>query len=138
VGHENFFLFGLTAEQVYAAKAAGYQPNAYYESNRELKGVLDELASGRFSRGDQGLFRPLLDSLHSQDPYMLLADYQSYIECQDRIDQAYLDQDHWTRMSILNAARMGGFSSDRAVKEYCDEIWYAKPVKVPLTDLSPA
>jgi starch phosphorylase len=136
VGPENFFLFGLTAEQVYAAKAAGYDPNAYH-SNPELVETLETLASGRFSRGDQGLFRPLLDSLHWQDPYMLMADYPSYIECQDRIDQAYLDIEHWTRMSILNTARMGKFSSDRAIREYCDEIWHVKPVEVKLTDLSP-
>jgi starch phosphorylase len=137
VGAENFFLFGLTADQVYATKAQGYDPASYYNSNPELKGVLDGLASGRFSRGDTALFRPLLDSLHRYDPYMLLADYQSYIECQDRISQAYLDRNRWIRMSILNTARMGKFSSDRAVREYCDEIWKIKPVKIDLTDLPP-
>jgi starch phosphorylase len=137
VGAENFFLFGLTADQVYATKAAGYNPSAYYHSNAALKEVIDELASGRFSRGDQGLFKPLLDSLLSSDPYMLLADFQSYIECQDRIDQAFLDCDLWTRMSILNTARMGKFSSDRAIREYSDDIWHVKPVEVKLTDLSP-
>jgi starch phosphorylase len=130
VGPENFFLFGLTSEQVYAAKAAGYTPSSHYHANSELKQTLDELASGRFSRGDQSLFKPLLDSLLSQDPYMLLADYQSYIECQDKIDQAYLDVDHWTRMSILNTSRMGKFSSDRAIHEYCNDIWHVKPVEV--------
>ena len=134
VGPENFFLFGLTSEQVYAAKAAGYNPSSYYHANSELKQTLDELASGRFSRGDQSLFKPLLDSLLSQDPYMLLADYQSYIECQDHIDQAYLDVDHWTRMSILNTSRMGKFSSDRAIHEYCNDIWHVKPVEVHPTE----
>ena len=133
VGAENFFLFGLTTEQVYATQSAGYNPSSYYYANSELKETLDELASGRFSRGDQALFKPLIDSLLSQDPYMLLADYQSYIECQDHIDQAYLDLDHWTRMSILNTARMGKFSSDRAIREYCNEIWHAKPVEVQLS-----
>jgi len=137
VGDENFFLFGLTTDQVYAMKAAGYNPSAYYHSNAALKDVIDELASGRFSRGDQGLFKPLLDSLLSSDPYMLLADFQAYIECQDRIDQAFLDLDHWTRMSILNTARMGKFSSDRAIRQYSDDIWHVKPVEVKLTDLSP-
>jgi glycogen phosphorylase len=137
VGAENFFLFGLTTDQVYAKKAAGYDLEHYYNSNLELKEALNGLASGQFSRGDAGLFRPLLDSLHRFDPYMLLADYQSYIECQDKISQAYLDRDQWTRMSILNTARMGKFSSDRAIREYCDEIWSAKPVKVELADLSP-
>jgi starch phosphorylase len=132
VGAENFFLFGMTTDQVYAAKAAGYNPASYYHGNAELKETIDELRSGRFSRGDQNLFKPLTDSLLSQDPYMLLADYQSYIECQDRIDQAYLEVDHWTRMSILNTARMGKFSSDRAIREYANEIWHVKPVEVKL------
>jgi len=130
VGAENFFLFGLTADQVYAAKAAAYDPASYYHSNSELKEVIDELSSGHFSRGDQSLFKPLIDSLLTQDPYMLCADYQSYIECQDRIDQAYLDVDHWTRMSILNTSHMGKFSSDRAVQQYCNDIWHVKPVQV--------
>ncbi|MBV9035353.1 MAG: glycogen/starch/alpha-glucan family phosphorylase, partial [Acidobacteriaceae bacterium] len=137
VGHENFFLFGMTAEQVYALKAKGYDPGQYYNSHAELKEALDGLASGRFSRGDEKLFRPLLDSLLHQDPYMLLADYGSYIECQDGIDGVYADQDRWTRMSILNTARTGGFSSDRAIREYCNEIWRVGPVPVNLTDMSP-
>jgi starch phosphorylase len=137
VGAENFFLFGLSAEEVYAKKTAGYHPGDYYNSNAELREVLDGLASGRFSRGDSKLFKPLLDSLRYDDPYLLLADYQSYIACQDSIDHAFLDKDRWTRMSILNTARMGQFSSDRAVREYCEEIWKAQPVEVTLTDLSP-
>jgi starch phosphorylase len=137
VGPENFFLFGLTSDQVAAAKAAGYNPRSYYDSNAGLREVIDELASGRFSRGDRGLFKPLLDSLLSSDPYMLLADYQSYIDCQDYIDRAFLDTGKWTRMSILNTARMGKFSSDRAIREYSDEIWHVKPVEVKVADLSP-
>jgi len=137
VGAENFFLFGLTSEHVYQTKANGYVPSAFYQSNTVLKEVIDELASGRFSRGDQGLFKPLLDSLLATDPYMLLADFQSYIDCQDNIDKAFLDSEHWTRMSILNTARMGKFSSDRAVQEYCDDIWHVKPVAVKLADFSP-
>ncbi|MBV9678674.1 MAG: glycogen/starch/alpha-glucan phosphorylase, partial [Acidobacteriaceae bacterium] len=137
VGHENFFLFGMNAEQVHALKAKGYDPGQYYNSHAELKEALDGLASGRFSRGDEKLFRPLLDSLLHQDPYMLLADYGSYIECQDHIDKVYADGDRWTRMSILNTARTGGFSSDRAIREYCNEIWRVGPVPVNLTDMSP-
>lgn len=137
VGAENFFLFGLTTDQVDAMQAAGYNPEHFYHSNAELKAALDGIATGAFSQGDFELFRPLVDSLRHSDPYMLLADYQSYIECQDKISQAYLNVEHWTRMSILNTARMGKFSSDRAVREYCDEIWSAKPVAVKLTDLSP-
>jgi len=138
VGPENFFLFGLTTEQVYALRAQGYNPADYYNSNAELRDVLDAIDSGRFSNGDRGLFRPLLDSLLHQDPYMLCADYQSYIECQDHISNAYQDQDRWTRMSILNTARMGHFSSDRAIREYSRDVWNARPVHVDLEDLSPA
>lgn len=137
VGHENFFEFGLTTDQVYSMKAQGYRPADYYFGNDHLREVIDSLGSGHFSRGDRGLFKPLLDSLLNSDPYMLLADYQSYIDCQDRIGRAYRDQDHWTRMSILNTARMGNFSSDRAIREYCEDIWTTKPVKVELADLSP-
>ena len=135
VGAENFFLFGLTTDQVYTKKSEGYQPKSFYDSNAELKETLDELGSGRFSRGDASLFRPILDTLlYRDDPYMLLADYQPYIECQDKISEAYLDKDRWTRMSILNTARMGKFSSDRAIREYSSDIWNAKPVPVKLLD----
>jgi starch phosphorylase len=137
VGAENFFLFGLTTEQVYSTKAQGYNPVSYYEGNQELKEVIDGLASGHFSRGDKDLFRPIVDDLLHSDPYMLLADYQSYVECQDRITEAYLDSDRWTRMSVLNTARTGYFSSDRAIREYCDDIWKVKSVPVELKDLSP-
>ncbi len=135
VGHENFFLFGMNVEQVEQLQQRGYHPRDFYNSNAELKEVIDELYSGRFSRGDQALFRPLLDSLMNGDPYMLFADYQSYIECQDHAGAVYRDHENWTRMSILNTARMGGFSSDRAIRQYCDEIWHAKPVAVELKGL---
>jgi starch phosphorylase len=134
VGAENFFLFGLTAEEVYAKKAAGYNPMDYYNSNSELKLALDSIASGVFSHGDTNLFKPLVDTLLGADMYLLLADYQSYLDCQERVSQAYRDQDNWTRMSILNVARMGHFSSDRAIREYCQEIWKVEPVSVELQD----
>ena len=136
VGPENFFSFGLTSDQVYALRAKGYRPEETYSENEGLRETLEGLANGDFSRGDQNLFRPLVDSLRYQDPYMLLADYQSYIDCQDRIAEAYIDSDAWTRMSILNTARMGFFSSDRAIEEYCQEIWHTGPVEV--TDQFPA
>lgn len=138
VGPENFFLFGLTTEEVYALRARGYDPRDYYNSNTELKDVLNVLASGHFSRGDSELFRLLLNSLEHQDPYMLCADYQSYIECQDHISGVYQDQDRWIRMSILNTSRMGRFSSGRAIQEYCRDIWNVRPVHVELEDLAPA
>jgi starch phosphorylase len=138
VGPENFFLFGMTSQEVAALRARGYNPQDYYNSNTELRAVIDGLASGHFSRGDGGLFRPLLDSLLHDDPYMLFADYQSYIDCQEHIGRVYQDADRWTRMSILNTARMGRFSSDRAINEYSRDIWNARPVHVELEDLSPS
>jgi starch phosphorylase len=123
VGHENFFLFGLTAPQVVETRNAGYQPRTIYESNPMLREVVDSLANGQFSRGDRKLFRPLIDGLLNSDPYLLLADYQSYVDCQDQVSATFLDQEKWAKMSIYNAARMGRFSSDRAVQEYCRNIW---------------
>ena len=138
VGAENFFLFGLTTEEVYAKKASGYNPMDYYYSNPELKLVIDRIASGFFSGGDTNLFKPLIDNLLYHDPYLLFADYQSYIECQERVSQAYRDSDHWTRMSILNVARMGKFSSDRSIRDYCNDIWHVQPVTIKLEDYTQA
>ncbi|MFH1114346.1 MAG: glycogen/starch/alpha-glucan phosphorylase [Pseudomonadota bacterium] len=134
VGPENFFLFGLTAEEVFDLKSKGYRARDFYEGNRQLKDVIDLIASGHFSAGHSDLFKPLVDSLLYHDEYLLFADYQSYVECQDRVGQTYRDQDTWTRMSILNVARMGKFSSDRTIRQYCDEIWKVSPVPVSLED----
>jgi starch phosphorylase len=123
VGPENFFLFGLTIEQASDLRARGYSPEEYYQANAQMKEVIDLISSGFFSRGDKGLFKPLVESLLHQDQYMVLADYQSYVDTQDEVSKAYLDQERWTRMSILNTARMGKFSSDRAIREYCGKIW---------------
>ncbi len=128
VGAENFFLFGLTAEKVELLKASSYNPREYYSSNSDLREVLDALLSGQFSRGDTTLFRPLVDTLLNHDEYMLLADYQAYIDCQMCISQVFRDNDQWNRMSILNAARIGKFSSDRTIREYCQEVWHTGPV----------
>ncbi len=130
VGEDNFFLFGLTADQIYSMKAHGYRPLDFYESNRDLREVLDDLERGAFSNGDPNLFRPLVDSLKYHDPFFLLADFQSYIDCQARVDQAFSEQDHWTKMSILNVANMGKFSSDRSIREYCKDIWNTEAVKI--------
>lgn len=132
VGAENFFLFGLTAAEVAEKKAHGYNPYDYYQTNPELKEVLDRIALGAFSHGNKELFKPIVDSLLHHDQYMLLADYQAYIDCQRMVSKAYLDREHWTQMSILNAARMGKFSSDRTIWEYVKEIWHVKPVKIEL------
>jgi len=130
VGAQNFFLFGLTAAEVEERKRTGYDPRSIYDSNSALHEVLDSLLSGEFSQGDRSLFEPLVQSLLDRDEYMLLADYQSYIDCQDRVSQAYTDREAWTRMSILNVARMGKFSSDRAIRDYCSDIWKTWPVKI--------
>jgi starch phosphorylase len=123
VGHENFFLFGLTSDQVQHKLANGYYPRAIYESNAYLREVIDGLGSGLFSHGDRNLFRPLLDQWLEHDTYLLFADYQSYVDCQDRVSETYRDQEKWSRMAILNAARVGKFSSDRSIREYCQNIW---------------
>ncbi|AGA33619.1 Glycogen phosphorylase [Thioalkalivibrio nitratireducens DSM 14787] len=130
VGPENFFLFGLTSAEVDALKRSGYCPYGCYRENPLLREAIDLLAEGLFSHGDRDLFRPLVDHLLHRDDYMLLADFQSYVDCQDRVDRAFRDADSWTRMSMLNVARMGRFSSDRVVQEYCRDIWRLEPVTI--------
>jgi starch phosphorylase len=130
VGETNFFLFGLTVEEVLNIKQNGYNPKAYYNENRNLREVLDRIAAGEYSNGDRDLFRPIVDSLLKRDEYLLLADYASYIDCHDRAAGAYREEQSWTRMSILNTASCGFFSSDRTMRQYCDKIWKVKPVKV--------
>jgi starch phosphorylase len=130
VGAENFFLFGLTTPEVFALRENGYNPLDYYQHNAELKQALDYLASGHFSDKQPELFKPIFDSLLHHDEYMLLVDYQAYIECQDEAAKAYQDQELWTRMSILNVARCGFFSSDRSMRQYCEDIWRVKPIKI--------
>ena len=128
VGAENFFLFGLTAAEVTAAKASGYRPRTIYESNPELHEAIDLIDAGEFSHGDRELFRPLVESLLVHDEYLLFADYQPYVDCQYQVGEAYCDQQNWTRMAILNCARVGRFSSDRSIREYCRDIWNVQPV----------
>ena len=130
VGPENFFLFGLTAEEVWKLKYEGYRPQQYLDSNPRLREVLQLISSGCFSRGDQNLFKPFVDELTYRDEYMLLADFGSYIDCQDRVSQMYRNQAQWTKMAILNVARMGKFSSDRAIREYCQDIWKVEPEQI--------
>jgi len=129
VGHDNFFLFGLTAEEVAQRKADGYEPRRVYETNDELHEAIDLISGGFFSNGDRERFWPLVDSLLTRDDYLLLADYQSFIDCQQRVSDAYRDQTHWTQMSILNSARVGRFSSDRSIRDYCREIWHVTPLE---------
>ena len=130
VGAENFFLFGLPADEVARLKHDGYHAHDYIQSNPELRAVPDTIGSGHFSHGDKDVFRPLVENLSWSYPFLVLADYAAFIACQERVDQAWQDKDGWTRMSILNTARSGKFSSDRAIAEYCDEIWGVNPVMV--------
>lgn len=129
-GAENFFLFGLTVQEVEALKAQGYRPADYIDGNQELSAVLKLIADGTFSHGDTEVFKPLVDNLRYDDPFLVCADYASYVECQERVSAAWLDGESWTKMSILNTARSGKFSSDRAIAEYCDDIWKVWPLTV--------
>ena len=130
VGADNFFLFGMSAREVAELRRAGYCPADYCTAGTELDTVLELLTNGFFSRGDTALFQPLVDRLRQTDPFMLLADYQSYAKCQERVSLAYADPGAWVRASIMNVARSGKFSSDRTVSEYADKIWRIKPVPV--------
>jgi starch phosphorylase len=130
VGAENFFLFGLTAEQVREQTCRGYRPHDHYEQNAELREVLDFIASGGLSGGDPELFRPLVANLLGHDPFLVMADYQAYVACQDQVSDLWRDPQAWTRKSILNAVRMGKFSSDRSIRDYCRQVWNVTPVSI--------
>jgi starch phosphorylase len=132
VGAENFFLFGLVCKEVYRLQAEGYRPSEYYQDNLELRDTIDLISSGFFSHGDRDQFKPLIDSLIYNDPYMLMADFQSYVDCQQDVSRTFRHPEEWTQRSILNVARMGKFSSDRSIREYCEKIWKVKPVPVEL------
>jgi len=130
VGAENFFHFGRGVEEVQSLLASGYLPRRFIEQNQDLHAALDLIASGLFSHGDVQLFAPFLDDLWNRDPYLVCADFADYAARQEEVGRQYGDREHWTRMSILNVARMGRFSSDRAVTEYCRDIWQVQPVSV--------
>ncbi len=127
VGKENIFIFGLTTPQAINLRASGYRPQDYYFRHPELKQVLDQISSGLFSPGNPGLFRPLVDNLLSTDYYLLLADFDAYMDAQADVDRLYMIPEDWARTSILNTAGMGKFSSDRTIGEYAREIWGIKP-----------
>ena len=131
VGADNFFLFGLTADEVAARKQQGYSPATHHLGDAELMAALDAIASGAFSGGDRDAFEPVIAELLNWDTYLVLPDYRSYVDCHDRAGPAWADQERWTRMSILNSARSGFFSSDRTVRDYCRDIWHVQPVPVP-------
>jgi starch phosphorylase len=130
VGADNFFLFGLSSEEVDRVKAGGYRPWELCQANPALKAVIDLISRGLFSHGDGALFRPLVEDLTGRDEFMLLADYQSYVERQKEVSAVYRDPARWTRMSILNVARMGKFSSDRTIAEYNRDVWHVSPVPI--------
>ncbi len=127
-GPENFFLFGLTAEEVEETRRNGYNPRFIYENNEELRNVINLINSGLLSRGDYELFKPITDNLLGYDPFMLMADYPQYVACQEEVSTLWKNPEEWDRRAILNVARMGKFSSDRSIAEYCNKIWEVKPI----------
>lgn len=129
VGKENFFLFGLSATEIMRMQDE-YCPRRYLEQDPELRQALEQLSGGYFSAGDRELFQPIVQSLLDRDRFFVLADYASYVKCQESAGRTYSDQDRWTRMTILNIARSGKFSSDRAIREYAENIWGISPVKI--------
>ncbi len=132
VGADNFFDFGLSSEAVERLRNEGYRPRDYYERDPELAAVIQLLESGLFAHGDTSLFKPLVDQLLNYDPYFLMADFRAYCDCQRHVSDTYIDHERWARMSILNTARSGKFSSDRTIREYCEDIWHVKPMPIDL------
>jgi glycogen phosphorylase len=128
VGEENFFLFGLRADEIVKMRP-DYNPRRYVDANKELQVIITQLLEGHFSPGDASLFHPVVRTLLDGDRFFVLADYASYVKCQEDVALAYTDSEHWTKMAILNVARAGKFSSDRAIKEYADKIWHISTLK---------
>ena len=129
-GPENFFLFGMTVDEVHELQRRGYRPRDYIDANPELTAVLGLISGGEFSHGDTSVFAPLVSNLTDHDYFLVLADYADYIRSQQEVSSAWRDVPAWTRMSILNTARSGKFSSDRAIAEYCDDIWNVRSATV--------
>jgi starch phosphorylase len=127
VGADNFFLFGLDVDEVTALQEAGYRPREFYESDPELRSAIDAMLSGELVAGSDGAAQAVLGHLLNDDPFLVVADYRAYIDAQDEVDAVYRDQDEWNRRAILNVARSGFFSSDRAIQDYLDRIWHASP-----------
>ena len=130
VGDENIFIFGLTVDEVKALRSKGYNPWDYYNNDNELRAILGWLAGDYFTPEASGSLAPVVRSLlEGGDPFLVLADYRSYIECHERVDKAFRNKDAWTKAAILNTARVGKFSSDRTISEYAKEIWHLDPLK---------
>ncbi|MBT9583580.1 glycogen/starch/alpha-glucan phosphorylase [bacterium] len=137
VGAENFFLFGLTAEEVVERRARGYNPFLYYEHNVGLREVVDRVAQNGFTPKEKGIFHPILNELLSSDRFMVMADFSAYAEAQRKVSEAFLNKDNWTKMAIRNTARSGHFSSDRTIRQYAEEIWETSSVPINLTPDGP-
>jgi starch phosphorylase len=133
VGADNFFLFGRTVEEISALQQSGYRPRDFIEAMPELQEAIRLVETGHFSNGDGELFRPLLDNLMGHDPFYVMADFADYVRAQDAVSLAWSDQMHWQRMSVLNTARSGFFSSDRSIREYCQNIWNVDPLNLEIT-----
>ena len=133
VGAENFFLFGKTVEEITELKQSGYNPGKFINDMPELQEALRLIEMGHFSNGDSELFRPLLDNLTGNDPFFVMADFADYLRAQEAVSLAWTDRMHWNRMSLLNTARTGFFSSDRSIGEYCRNIWNVDPLNVEIT-----
>ena len=132
VGHDNFFLFGMTAEQVAEKAASGYNPYLEYEACKPLREVIELVAHNHFSPEEPNIFHPILDELIKTDRFMVLSDFWSYVKCQRKVSTAFTKKDQWAKMALRNIARCGKFSSDRTIRQYAEEIWDVEPVKVKL------
>jgi len=132
IGDDNIFIFGLRTNEVDELRAKGYNPYDYYNASPTLKQVMDLISSGYFSPEDPGMFNPICDSLLNGDRFMVMADFDAFVACQEKVAKCYANQEEWTKKSILNVARMGKFSSDRSIKEYADGIWNVKATEVKL------
>jgi starch phosphorylase len=130
VGEENIFIFGLLADEVVKLKENGYNPLEYYEGNKELKKIIDMISSNYFNASEPEIFQPIIEKLLNDDYYCLFADYQSYIDAQDKVSELYMNTNEWTKKTVLNVARVAKFSSDRSIKEYAEKIWKVEPVKI--------
>jgi starch phosphorylase len=130
VGPENIFIFGLTVGEVAALVKKGYRPHDYYQASEELRAVVDWIGSNYFTPDEPGCLKMLCENLIHSDPFLVLADFQAYSDCHEKVDAAFKDKAHWAKMAILNTARMGKFSSDRTIAQYASEIWKLEPVRV--------
>ncbi|MEJ2077129.1 MAG: glycogen/starch/alpha-glucan phosphorylase [Acidobacteriota bacterium] len=131
VGRENMFIFGMNADEIESLHADGYRPRECYEKNPDLCEVIDMLSGNYFNPDEPGIFNGLVDELLNRDFYCVLADYEAYVKAQEAVTRTYRDRDAWTRMSILNVARIGRFSSDRSIRDYNERIWHVDPIDIP-------